>query len=65
MRSIARRGLICGPQSESGGVVGGAPPRHWRGMEILIYFVGYGGVVRNKEEEEKGMGWNGVENAEA
>lgn len=45
--------------------VGGAPPRHWRGMEILIYFVGYGGVGRNKEEEEKGMGWDGVENAEA
>lgn len=48
-----------------GGGLGWAPPRHWRGMEILIYFVGYGGVGRNKEEEEKGMGWDGVENAEA
>lgn len=44
---------------------GGGPPRHRRGMEILIYFVGYGSVWRNKEEEEKGTGWDGVENAEA
>lgn len=50
---------------ERKGGLGGAPPRHWRGMEILIYFAGYGDVGRNKEEEEKGMGRDGVENAEA
>lgn len=53
------------PRAKGGRGGGAPPPRHWRGMEILIYFVGYGGVGRNKEEEEKGIGWDGVENAEA